>query len=50
MDATRPRLIIATSRDFPAYERLNDAWVENLRKRGIKLFRQDEHYSSIFGS
>src|SRR5436190_9853808 len=42
LDATRPRLIIATSRDFPASERLNDAWVENLRKRGIKLFRQDE--------
>jgi competence protein ComEC len=41
-DATRPRLIIATSRDFPGYERISDAWVENIRKRGIKLFRQDE--------
>jgi competence protein ComEC len=42
LDATRPRLIIATSRDFPSYERISDAWAENLRKRGIKLFRQDE--------
>jgi ComEC/Rec2-related protein len=42
LDAVRPRLIIATSRDFPGYERISDAWAENLRKRGIKLFRQDE--------
>jgi competence protein ComEC len=42
LDATRPRLIIATSRDFPSYERISDAWVDNLRKRGIELFRQDE--------
>jgi len=42
LDATRPRLIISTSRDFPDYERISDAWVENIRKRGIKLFRQDD--------
>jgi beta-lactamase superfamily II metal-dependent hydrolase len=42
LDATRPRLIISTSRDFPGYERISDAWVENVRKRGIKLFRQDD--------
>jgi len=42
LDATRPRLIIATSQDFPGYERISDAWVENLQKRGIKLFRQDD--------
>jgi competence protein ComEC len=42
LDATRPRLIIATSRDFPPYERISDAWVETLYRRGIKLFRQDE--------
>lgn len=42
LDATRPRLIIATSQDFPGYERVSDAWVENLQKRGIKLFRQDD--------
>jgi competence protein ComEC len=42
LDAVQPRLIIATSRDFPSYERVSDAWIENLQKRGIKLFRQDE--------
>jgi competence protein ComEC len=42
LDATQPRLIIATSRDFPGYERISDRWAENLQKRGIKLFRQDE--------
>jgi beta-lactamase superfamily II metal-dependent hydrolase len=42
IEATRPRLIIATSRDFPAFERVSDSWAENLRSRGIKLFRQDE--------
>ena len=42
LDAVQPRLIIATSRDFPSYERVSDTWMENLQKRGIKLFRQDE--------
>ncbi|HEU0274116.1 MAG TPA: ComEC/Rec2 family competence protein [Candidatus Udaeobacter sp.] len=42
LDATHPRLIIATSRDFPGYERISDSWSENLQTRGIKLFRQDE--------
>jgi ComEC/Rec2-related protein len=42
LDATRPRLIIATSRDFPGYERISDTWAEHLQERGIKLFRQDE--------
>jgi competence protein ComEC len=42
LDTARPRLIIATSRDFPDYERINDNWAENLRKRGVKLFRQDD--------
>jgi beta-lactamase superfamily II metal-dependent hydrolase len=42
LDAARPRLIIATSRDFPNHERINDIWAEELQKRGIKLFRQDE--------
>jgi competence protein ComEC len=41
LDAVRPRLIIATSRDFPDHERIRDTWVEDLDKRGIKLFRQD---------
>jgi competence protein ComEC len=47
LDATRPRLIIATSRDFPGHERISDAWAENLRKRSIKLFRQDETGAAI---
>jgi beta-lactamase superfamily II metal-dependent hydrolase len=42
LDAVRPRLIIATSRDFPEYERINDQWAEDVRAGGIKLFRQDE--------
>ena len=42
LEAVRPRLIIATSRDFPDYERINDKWAEDVRARGIKLFRQDE--------
>jgi hypothetical protein len=38
----RPRLVIATSRDFPDHERISDRWAEKLQRRGIKLFRQDE--------
>ncbi len=42
LDAVRPRLIIATSREFPEHERIGEQWAEQLRARGIKLFRQDE--------
>jgi competence protein ComEC len=42
LDAVRPQLIIATSRDFPDYERISDDWAEHVRARGIKLLRQDE--------
>ena len=42
LDAVRPRLVIATSRDFPEYERISDEWVADLQRRSIKLFRQDE--------
>jgi competence protein ComEC len=42
LEAVHPRLIIATSRDFPAHERINDEWAGRLRTAGIKLFRQDE--------
>jgi beta-lactamase superfamily II metal-dependent hydrolase len=42
LDAVRPRLIIATSQDFPASERISEDWVEEVRARGIKLFRQDK--------
>ncbi len=42
LDAVRPRLIIATSKEFPEHERISEEWAEKLRARGIKLFRQDE--------
>ena len=42
LDAVRPRLIVATSRDFPQQERISDEWAEQVRARDIKLFRQDE--------
>jgi competence protein ComEC len=42
LDAVRPQLIIATSRDFPEFERIADDWAARVRARGIKLFRQDE--------
>ncbi len=42
LDAARPRLIIATSKEFPEHERISEQWTEQLRARGIKLFRQDE--------
>jgi hypothetical protein len=38
----QPRLIVATSRDFPQQERIPDEWAERVQARGIKLFRQDE--------
>jgi len=42
LDAVRPRLIIATSLNFPENERIKDEWIEDLRARGIRLFRQDQ--------
>jgi ComEC/Rec2-related protein len=42
LDTVRPRLIIATSTEFPEHERISEQWAEQLRARGIKLFRQDE--------
>ena len=42
LDRVLPQAIIATSRDFPESERLKREWVDNVRGRGIKLFRQDE--------
>jgi competence protein ComEC len=41
LDAVRPRLIIATSRDFPDNERIKDDWAAEVKRRGITLFRQD---------
>ncbi len=42
LDAVRPRLIIAASTQFPERERVSDEWADQVRARGIKLFRQDE--------
>jgi beta-lactamase superfamily II metal-dependent hydrolase len=42
LDAVQPRLIIATSSEFPEHERISEQWAEQLRAHGIKLFRQDE--------
>lgn len=42
LNSVQPKLIIATSRDFPEAERIKDEWAEGVRARGIKLFRQDE--------
>lgn len=42
LQAVHPRLIVATSRDFPAHERISDEWAERVRTAGMKLFRQDE--------
>ncbi len=42
LDAVRPRLIVASSIDFPARERIPDDWAEMVRARGIQLLRQDE--------
>ena len=42
LEAVRPRLIIASSTDFPEHERINEQWVEQIRAGRIKLFRQDQ--------
>ena len=42
LNAVQPKLIIATSRDFPKRERIDDQWAERVRARGTRLFRQDE--------
>jgi Predicted hydrolase (metallo-beta-lactamase superfamily) len=38
LDAVRPRLIIATSREFPEHERISEQWAEQLRARGSNCF------------
>ena len=42
LDSVQPRLIIATSTQFPERERISDEWADQVRARGIKLFRQDQ--------
>ncbi len=41
LDAVQPCLIVATSRDFPEAEHIRDEWEEEVKRRGIQLFRQD---------
>ena len=38
----QPRLIIASSAEFPENEHVKDAWAQEVAQRGIKLFRQDQ--------
>ncbi len=42
LEAVHPALIIATSLDFPENERIKDEWAEEVKRRGIRLFRQNE--------
>ena len=42
LERVQPQAIVATSRDFPESERLKPEWIDAVRSRGIKLFRQDE--------
>ncbi len=42
LKAVSPRLIIATSRDFPYSEHISEDWANRVNALGIKLFRQDE--------
>ena len=40
--AVQPRLIVATSQNFPQHERISEEWADRVAARGMKLFRQDE--------
>jgi competence protein ComEC len=42
LDAVRPQLIVGSSRDFPAHERIDDQWADLVRGREIKLFKQSD--------
>lgn len=42
LDAVRPQLIVATSRDFPQHERVDDQWADEIQRRNIKLFKQSD--------
>jgi len=41
INAVQPKLIIATSRESPVAERIDEQWANEIAQRGIKLFRQD---------
>jgi competence protein ComEC len=40
--AVQPKLIVATSRERPLAENIDESWQSDLTRRGIKLFRQNE--------
>jgi competence protein ComEC len=42
LDRVQPQAIVATSRDFPQSEKLKPEWIQDVQRRGIRLFRQDE--------
>ena len=42
LDRVRPRMIVASSPEFPEHERVKEEWAAEVNARGIKLFRQDE--------
>jgi competence protein ComEC len=41
LEAVKPKLIIATSRESPVAEQITQEWANEIGQRGIKLFRQD---------
>jgi ComEC/Rec2-related protein len=42
INAVQPRLIVATSRDFPQHERVDEQWAGELRRRNITVFPQSD--------
>jgi competence protein ComEC len=42
LEAVKPKLIVATSRESPVAEQITEEWANEIAQRGIKLFRQDQ--------
>ena len=42
LEAVKPKLIVATSRESPVAEQITQEWANEIAQRGIKLFRQDQ--------
>src|SRR5438067_12504540 len=42
LEAVKPKLIIATSRESPVAEQITQEWANEIAQRGITLFRQDQ--------
>jgi len=43
LEAVKPKVIIATSRESPVAEQITPEWANEIAQRGIKLFRQDQN-------